>query len=69
MQDPLLLVGQVDANVGRRAAELNGATDITLTFADYLDIRNRGARRYDQLEPSTILFVEEVERVAGAPVS
>jgi len=53
----------------RSAAELNGATEIALTFADYLDVENRQARRYDQLQRKTILFIEEIERVTGAPVT
>lgn len=53
----------------RRSVELNGATDIALTFADYLDVANRDAQRYDQLTGDTIRFVEEVERVSGVPVS
>jgi adenylosuccinate synthase len=53
----------------RRAALLNGPTDIALTFADYLDGRNQDARRFEQLRPDTIEYVEELERVTGAPVS
>jgi adenylosuccinate synthase len=53
----------------RRSVELNGATDIALTFADYLDIANRNAQRYDQLTDDTIRFIEEVERVSGVQVS
>lgn len=52
-----------------RSARLNGATDIALTFADYLDARNRGARRLSQLTGETIGFIEEVEAVARASVS
>jgi adenylosuccinate synthase len=48
---------------------LNGPTDIALTFVDYLSIRNRDAYRYEQLTPETLLFIEEVERVAGVSVS
>jgi adenylosuccinate synthase len=62
-------VGEFDWQMLRRASELNGATDIALTFTDYLDINNRDARRYEQLTAATIDFVEEVERVAGVPVS
>jgi adenylosuccinate synthase len=62
-------VGEFDWELLRRAAEINGATDIALTFVDYLDVKNRDARRFDQLRPETIRFIEEVERVAGAPVS
>lgn len=62
-------VAEFDWQMLRRASELNGATDIALTFTDYLDVRNQNARRYDQLTAPTIDFVEEVERVAGVPVS
>lgn len=62
-------VAEFDWNLLRRASELNGATDIALTFADYLDSKNLHARRFDQLTGNTIRFVEEVARVAGAPVS
>jgi adenylosuccinate synthase len=62
-------VAEFDWRQLRRAAELNGATDIALTFADYLDRRNEAARRYGQLSEETLRFVEEVEQVAGAPVS
>jgi adenylosuccinate synthase len=54
---------------GWASAALNGPTDIALTFADYHTIMNRKARRFDQLHVDTIRFVEEVEKVAGAPVS
>jgi adenylosuccinate synthase len=53
----------------RKSAQLNFPTDIALTFVDYLHHKNRGARRFDQLQPETIRFIEEVERVANAPVS
>jgi adenylosuccinate synthase len=53
----------------RHAAWLNGATDIALTFADYLDVRNRGARRLSQLTEETTGFIHEMESVAAAPVS
>lgn len=53
----------------KRSANLNGATDIALTFVDYMDFANKAACRFDQLTRETILFVEEVEFVAGAPVS
>lgn len=62
-------VGEFDWSMLARAAELNGATDIALTFADYVSVSNKHARRYDQLSPATIDFVEEIERVAGAPVT
>jgi adenylosuccinate synthase len=62
-------VAEFDWALLRKAASLNGPTDVALTFVDYLSIRNREARRFEQLEPQTIRFMQEVERVAGAPVS
>ncbi len=62
-------VAEFDRALLRKAASLNGPTDIALTFTDYLSILNRRARRLEQLQPDTIRFLEEVEQVAGAPVS
>lgn len=53
----------------RDSVQLNGPTDIALTFVDYFDVKNRSAFRFEQLTPETINFVEEVERVSGRPVS
>lgn len=53
----------------RRSAILNGATDIALTFADYITAENQNARRYEQLSNETKRFIEEVEFVSNAPVS
>lgn len=53
----------------RRAAALNGPTDLALTFTDYLSSTNKDARRFEQLHSDTIRFIEELERVATAPVS
>jgi len=62
-------VAEFDWVMLRKAAQLNGPTDIALTFVDYLHKDNRDARRFDRLHPDTIQFIDEVERVAGAPVS
>lgn len=62
-------VAEFDWNLVHRSSALNGTTDVALTFTDYLAKRNRAARRFDQLTEDTILFIEEVERVAGVPVS
>jgi adenylosuccinate synthase len=53
----------------RRAASLNGPTDIALSFSDYIDKQNAEARRFEQLTPQTLALVEEIERVTSAPVS
>jgi adenylosuccinate synthase len=62
-------VGEFEWHTLRTAATLNGPTDIALTFVDYLAISNRDSRRFEQLSTDTIRFIEEVERVAAAPVS
>jgi adenylosuccinate synthase len=62
-------IAEFDWDLLRRAASLNGPTDIALTFADYIARENGDAKRFDQLTPETIRFVEDVERVAAAPVS
>ncbi|WP_210426301.1 adenylosuccinate synthetase [Marinobacter confluentis] len=62
-------VGWFEWDQFRRACALNAPTDIVLTFADYIDESNRNARRFEQLTEDTIKFVEELERIAKAPVS
>lgn len=53
----------------RDSVQLNGPTDIALTFVDYFDVNNRKAFRFEQLSEETISFVEEIERISGRPVS
>lgn len=62
-------VAEFDWEQLRRSAVLNGATDIALSFSDYINLENRLARRFDQLTDETKTFIAEVERVANAPVS
>jgi len=62
-------VGEFDWGLLRKSAILNGPTDIALTFTDYLSPKNSQAKRFDQLHLDTINFIQEVERVTGAPVS
>ena len=53
----------------RESTQLNGPTDIALSFTDYISAQNQDARRFEQLTPETINFIGEIERVASAPVS
>jgi adenylosuccinate synthase len=62
-------VGEFDWVLLRKAASLNAPTDIALTFADYIDRQNIHARRFEQLTEPTLRFIEEIERVAAAPVT
>ena len=62
-------VGEFEWDLFRRAISLNGPTDIALSFADYISRENAEARRFERLTDETIQFIEEIERVACAPVS
>jgi len=62
-------VGEFEWTWLRKAASLNAPTDIALTFVDYIRKKNENARRFEQLNEETIRFIQEVERVAAAPVS
>jgi len=62
-------IGEFDWELLHRAALLNGATDIALTFTDYIRKENVQAKRFEQLTQETINFIQEIERVARAPVS
>lgn len=62
-------IGEFDWGQLRRAVELNGATEIALSFADYLGVANRGATNYSELNDSAQNFIRRVEAVAGVPVT
>jgi adenylosuccinate synthase len=62
-------VAEFDWDLLRMAATLNAPTDIGLSFVDYISPINARAKRFEQLTPETIRFVEEVEKVASAPVT
>ena len=62
-------IGEFDWEQLQRAMILNSPTEIALSFVDYLNVDNRKARRFEQLDENTIRFIEEVERVSGVPVS
>src|SRR5258708_12676879 len=62
-------VAEFDWALLRRAAALNGPTDLALTFVDYLNRKNEKPRRYDQLDTEANEFIVEVERVWAAPAS
>ncbi|RUV05200.1 adenylosuccinate synthase [Mesorhizobium sp. M6A.T.Cr.TU.017.01.1.1] len=62
-------IAEFDWEQVRRAASINGVTDIALTFADYISVENRKAQRFDQLTEETRKFIAEVERVTNAHVS
>ena len=62
-------VGWFDWELFRKSCKLNAPTDIALTFADYVDIKNQDAHRYEQFTKETINFIEELELVSQARVT
>ena len=62
-------IAEFDWEQFRDSVQLNGPTDIALTFVDYLGQENSLAYRFEKLSEETIRFVEEIERVSGRPVS
>jgi adenylosuccinate synthase len=62
-------VGEFDWEALRKASFINGATDIALTFADYLSPANKLARRFELLTKETIVMIEEIEHVSKARVT
>jgi len=62
-------VAEFSWSMFRKACEINSPTDIALTFADYLSIKNENARRYEQLTSATKEFIEEIERCSGVKTS
>ena len=62
-------IAEFDWQQLRRSTQLNAPTDVAITFADYIDRENRNARRFDQLTSDTVSFIQDVEKVANAPVS
>lgn len=62
-------VGWFEWDQYRSACSINAPTDIVLSFADYISSENVDARRFEQLSKRTLEFIEELEWVAGVPVS
>ncbi len=62
-------VGRFEWPVVEAAACSNAPTEIAINGLDYLDYRNRGARRWEDLTPAARDFVARVERRLGAPVT
>ena len=55
--------------LAKRAAMLNGATQIALTKLDVLYPACRGARNYDELPEEAKRFISEIEEKVGIPVT
>lgn len=61
-------IGEFDLGQVARAAALNGATVIAMTFADYLGSDNRSAQGFDDLTPNAKRRVREIEEATGIKV-
>jgi adenylosuccinate synthase len=66
---PRRKASQVDWDLLRYAAMLNGPTQIVLTFCDHYDPEMRTARTRDDITPPVHDLIAQVERVTGAPVT
>lgn len=62
-------IAEFDWGQLRRSAELNGPTEIALSFADYLGVENRNAADFAGLNDKAQRFIRRVEAVAGVPVT
>lgn len=63
-------VGEWDGDLAARACRVNGATQVALTFADYIDPAITGATRREQVLSSARVrrFINRVEEECGTPV-
>ncbi|MEM2282181.1 MAG: adenylosuccinate synthetase [Candidatus Hadarchaeales archaeon] len=61
-------VGRFDFEMARRAAMINGATQLVLTCLDRL-FKFGPVQRFEDLPPQAKKFVEEVEEKVGVPVT
>lgn len=62
-------IAEFDWGQLRRAVELNGATEIALSFVDYLGVANRAAVDFQGLNDTAHRFIRRVEAVGGVPVT
>ncbi|MGO7545442.1 adenylosuccinate synthetase [Rhizobium leguminosarum] len=62
-------IAEFDWEQIRRSAYWNGASDIALTFVDYLGAENVSASTFEELNDTARQFISDIERVCGVPVS
>jgi adenylosuccinate synthase len=62
-------VGRFEMRAVEAAAQLNGATQIALTFVDYIDARNRDIVEYELLSKTAREFIDAVEAHTQLPVT
>lgn len=62
-------IAEFDLGQIRRAAALNGASQIALTFADYISEQNIDSPDYEHLTEETRRLIEQIEEVTGILVT
>lgn len=62
-------IGLFDFEMAKRAAMINGATQIAVTCVDKLFPEAAGARRWEDLPEEAKNFIKRVEEATGAPVT
>lgn len=53
----------------QRSTKMNGATQIALNFANYIDPMCYGTNQWDQLPPKVLLFIDSIEDLCSVPVT
>lgn len=61
-------IGQWDEQMVSDAVRINGATEIAVTFLDYLSPEDRGVSRFEDLSSKSRSFVDYLERYYEIPV-
>jgi adenylosuccinate synthase len=61
-------VARFNWELARSAGDVNRPTRLALNGLDYLDYRNLGTDRYDQLSVGARCFIEELERKVNVPI-
>lgn len=59
----------IDWDILKKAAMVNGATDIALTFAEHYDPKVRDVKNWDELTPKVKDLIRKIEDVTNAPVT
>jgi len=62
-------VGAWDEELVQRACNVNGPTEIALTFMDYMAPEDEGVTHYDELSDRSLSFIDYVERFFETPVA
>lgn len=61
--------GTFDFEMARYSAMINSASQIALTCVDYLDKGCRGVNDYNKLPSKVRVFIDEVEKEIGVPIT